>query len=379
MSAIPGPEAPAPFDFAQALQRARALRDANDLAAAHELARQIWKRSTEAEQGIEAGVIACSAAFRLGELGHAIEAGEQVLALLRPGAVRPQRFDVLAQLTVAYGELARYDEAINAVLAMFDLSDRTRSLRDTVRARGTAASCFALMGDPWAAYRLMSDVADQLSALPGESRIEATARINTASICLLAARMSRAADDRSGTQDMLDAAAESVERTSAIARELGDARIEAFAQVHACEAALLRGQFAATLPRVRAALEQLAGAQASHVRLPAQERWLRLFEAEILIEQGEAGQALQTVQPLVRQLGPNHELSARIRVLDLLARATAANGDAPRALTFRERFLALEQHRSARQLRAVSFHHRARADIERWCMADLPAPSRPPA
>jgi tetratricopeptide (TPR) repeat protein len=373
MSATPGSDAPALSDLAQALVDARALRDANDLTAAHELARQVWKRSADAEQGIEAGVIACSAAFRLGELGNAIEAGEQVLALLRPGAVRPQRFDVLAQLAVAYGELARYDDAIGAVLALFDLSDRTRSLRDVVRARGTAAACFALIGDPWAAHRLMSEVADQLGALRGESRVEATARVNTASICLLAARMARNADDRTGMQDMLDAAVESIERTSVIARELGDARIEAFAQVHACEAALLRGEFASTLPRVRAAVEQL-----SSVRLPAQERWLRLFETEILIEQGDATQALQTVQPLVRRLGPNHELSVRIRVLDLLARATAANGDAPRALTFRERYLALEQHRSARQLRAVSFHHRARADIERWCMADLPAPSRPP-
>ena len=62
--------------------------------------------------------------------------------------------------------------------------------------RSSMAACFALMGDPWTAQRLLTQLATALQAMPKQAKLEAKARVNLAWICLQAARMARDAADR---------------------------------------------------------------------------------------------------------------------------------------------------------------------------------------
>ena len=109
---------------------------------------------------------------------------------------------------------------------------RAGSLADFVRGRGTAANAFALLGDPWAGQRLLSELAGMFQAGSNDRRLEATVRNNHASACLQVARMARQGLDNAACEEALDHASASLERTREIALTLQDTRVAAFADVH---------------------------------------------------------------------------------------------------------------------------------------------------
>lgn len=238
-------------------------------------------------------------------------------------------------------------------------ASRAGTLSDFVRARGTAANCFALLGDPWAGQRLLGELAGMFVGGGPEPRLEATVRTNHASVCLQIARLARQGGDVAACDEALEHAAASLERAREIAHQIADTRVAAFADVHAAELALLRG-------RAEAALALLEGAiaAADQADLWAHSRQLRLLEAEAWLGTGEAGRAKAYLAEVGARLNAGHELGARIRYHSQLQRVFSAEGDAGAALAQIERARALAQYHQFRQAHAQSRCLRARLEQE---------------
>ena len=151
----------------------------------------------------------------------------------------------------------------------------------------------------------------------------------------------------------------SIERTREIATLLQDRRIDAFADVHAAEMALLCGEHDSALTLLEGAV-----AHADAAGLWAHARQLRLLEAEALQSRGDSGSALAVLQTVGDRLDDGHELGARIRYHSQLQRVLAARGDSVSALDHFECARSLAQCRQYRQARAQSRFLRARLELE---------------
>jgi hypothetical protein len=303
----------------------------------------------------------CLAAFRVGEMAAAADAAAELLACTDPSAEagRSPRFDVLAISVVACGELARFDDMLAQVREIQGLATRAGGLPAYVRARGTAATAFALMGDPWAGQRLLGELAGLFQGGRGTPALEATVRGNHASMCLLIARGARAAGDASAAAEALEHAQVSVARAREVAEAVGDRRVAAFADVHEAELALLLGRGPEAPGRLDAAI---AGADQRGLRAHA--RQLRLLDAEIRLACGDAAGALALLERVAAALGPQHELSVRIRCPAQLHDVRLALGDAAGARAALAAARALENERLYHQLRAQSQFLRTRLELE---------------
>ncbi len=330
--------------YLAALQQARAL-DRDDVGAAADGA---------------ALRLRCLAAYRLGELDESAAAALRLVLLAeRDERAQALRFDVLTVSVVASAELARFDQSIEHLRLVQQAAARAGTHTDFMRGRGTMANCFALLGDPWAAQRLLAELVGQFQAGSSQPRLEATVRGNHASVCLQIARLARQGDDTAGCDEALDHALASIERTREIAGALQDQRVGAFADVHAAELALLRGQHDSALTLLEGAVSH-----ADAAGLWAHARQLRLLEAEALQSRGDSAAALGLLQTVGERLDDGHELGARIRYHSQLQRVLAARGDNVSALDHFERARSLAQFRQYRQARAQSRFLRARLELE---------------
>jgi hypothetical protein len=302
----------------------------------------------------------CLAAYRLGELDESATAALRLVALTASNErAQTLRFDVLTVSVVASAELARFDQSIEHLRLVQQAAARAGTHTDFMRGRGTMANCFALLGDPWAAQRLLAELVGQFQGGTLEPRLEATVRVNHASVCLQIARLARQGDDAAACDDALEQARASIERTREIATLLQDPRVDAFADVHAAELALLRGEHDSGL-----ALLEGAVAHADAAGLWAHARQLRLLEAEALQSRGDSSAAWALLQTVGERLDDGHELGARIRYHSQLQRVLAARGDSVSALAHFERARSLAQYRQYRQARAQSRFLRARLELE---------------
>jgi hypothetical protein len=302
----------------------------------------------------------CLAAYRLGELDESAAAALRLVALTASSErAQTLRFDVLTVSVVASAELARFDQSIEHLRLVQQAAARAGTHTEFMRGRGTMANCFALLGDPWAGQRLLAELVGQFQAGTSEPRLEATVRSNHASVSLQIARLARQGDDAAGCDEALEHALASIERTREIAALLQDPRIDAFADVHAAELALLRGEHDNALTLLEGAV-----AHADAAGLWAHARQLRLLEAEALQSRNDSGAALALLGAVGERLDDGHELGARIRYHSQLQRVLAARGDSAEALGHFERARSLAQYRQYRQARAQSRFLRARLELE---------------
>jgi tetratricopeptide (TPR) repeat protein len=344
---------------APALAAAQADYDAGRLQAALAAARAFDHDAVAPADRTEAVRLRAQAAFRLGELDEAADAAQALLDRLGGQAPSyPGRIRVLAVSVVAAGELGRFEQALGHLQQMLSAASKG-SLDDYVRARGTAATCFALLGDPWAGQRLLSELLGLFQGLPSEALLEAVARNNHAGVCLLVARLARAAGDADECLAALDHAEASLERSRELARLTGDARLGAFVDVHASEAMLLRGDAAEAMAPLQAACDHAAAAG-----LPAHTRQLRVLLAEACIGAGEPERALRLLHDADGSLREGHELGLRIRCMQQLQHALEATGALAAALEQAARARALDQYRLHLQLRTQSRFLRMRLELE---------------
>ncbi len=344
---------------AAALAAAQVDYDAGRLRQALRTARRFDLDTVAAADRSDAVRLRAQASFRLGELDEAADAAQTLLDRLEGQAPSyPGRIRVLAVSVVAAAELTRFEQALGHLQQMLSAASRG-SLDDYVRARGTAAICFVLLGDPWAGQRLLSELLGLFQGLPTEASLEAVARNNHCAVCLLVARAARDAGDDAGCSEALDLAEASLGRAQEIAQQLGDHRLGAFVDIHGSEAMLLRGHAAAALDPLQAAADHAAEAG-----LPAHARQLRVLLAEACTAAGEPARALGLLREVDATLREGHELGLRIRCVRQLQAALTATGEVEQALQQANRAHALEQFRLYQQLRTQSRFLRMRLELE---------------
>lgn len=300
------------------------------------------------------------AAFRVGELDEAARCSKRLIeGIGHEPQVDATRIDVLAHSVVAAGELARYEQSIEHLQLMLAATARAGSLAAFVRGRGTAATCFALLGDPWAGRRLLSELAGMFQASGNYLRLEATVHTNHASVCLQLARLAQQGGDAGACDDALQHAAASLSRMRVIAAASGDMRLGAFADVHEAESWLLRASPERALALLDGAVPTAAAAQ-----LWAHERQLRLLTGEAMLAAGDIASADDQLAHVAVRLDEGHELGARIRWHTLAERVRARQGDTAGALAALQQARALGQFRHYRQARAQSQFLRTRLELE---------------
>jgi hypothetical protein len=343
------------------LPLAQELFDAGRFAEALALLRPLQRRPLTLLELAQAESLHCRSAFRVGELAEAERVARALLARVDAG-VEPAlaaRFDVMAVAVVACGELALFEDCLNHLRELLALSARIGDLAHWVRARGSAANCFCLLGDLWAGERVLAELAGAFMGPDLEMRLEFTVRSNHASVTLLIARQARSAGQLAEADEALVSAAASMERGAEIAARLQDRRLTAFAQVHALELALLRGE----PPAAPEALQQMIHA-AEDAGLRAHVRQLRLLQSELQLAAGETAAALHTLQQLQAGSNDGHELSSRIRLHQLLHRARRAAGELAAAELARDEAERLLAFRSFKQAQAQSRFVRLRLELE---------------
>ncbi|HEU4460536.1 MAG TPA: hypothetical protein VFR90_15555 [Methylibium sp.] len=349
-----------PAHPANPLDLARASYAAGRYAQALGEARGLWlDREGDLQARGHAGQLAAQAAYRLGEYGQARELLEPVAQLLGVSGQAPERFDLLAVAVVVHGELGHYGDALEALRLLHAHGARTASLTNHVRARGTAALCLALIGDPWAALRLLAEAAGHLRALPDAAPLEATVCTNHASVCLQAARLLRESGDEAACLAQVAAATVSTARTRQLAAERHDSRLAAFTGVHEAEAALLRGEPHEALPVLEAAL---ARALAHDLRGHA--RRLRLLLAQAQAATGDDARADATLDQLQAALDEGHEWQSHLGLHEQRHAVRSRLGDTAGALRSLRTWRELQLRRHARQLEAQSRFLRLRLELE---------------
>jgi hypothetical protein len=300
------------------------------------------------------------AAFRLGEMAECADAAARLLASHTATAMLPAQWDsVLAVSVVAAGETLRFEQALPHLHAMLNLAKREGDLASYVRARGTAANCFALMGDPWAAQRLLAELAGFFMTSGNELVLEATVRGNLCATYLVIAQWARQAYDEPAAQEAMAHADTNVQRCRELAALTDAPRVRAFADVHAAEAAILRGEPAQALGLLTTALNA-----AHEAGLWAHVRALRLTQAEAALQAGDLAQAQQALEAVATRLDEGHEINSRIRYHRAMqwwhgdqAQLTLSQEQAQLAL-------ALERRRHYAQLQAQSKYLRTRLELE---------------
>jgi hypothetical protein len=309
----------------------------------------------------EADSLHVVAAFRIGELAEAADRAEALNRDCDVGleAALPLRFDALAVDVVASGELLRFERSLDSLRQLLALASRLGKLGHWVRARGSAATCFALLGDLPAGRRVLAELAGAVHAPEIDPRFEATARGNLASVCLTLARQARAAGDDAAAADALEDVDAAIARSQEIAEQLRDTRIAAFVQVHLAERALLVSPHPQWLAPLQDAAETAARAGlAGHVRQ------LQLLQAELMCACGQHEAAALLLRGLRERLQPGHELSSRIRLHQVSARVQAALGDLAAAWAQRDEADKLQSLRQLRQSQAQSRFVRHRLELE---------------
>ncbi|MEK8034706.1 hypothetical protein AACH06_28140 [Ideonella sp. DXS29W] len=303
----------------------------------------------------------CLACYRLGQLSDSLQCARSFLQQADPGIENEVelRFSVLTVAVVAAGELARFEESLQWLSELLGLSSRLGSLSHYVRARGSAASAFLLLGDLWAAERVLGALACEFDRPHQEQRLETTMRCNHASLAFDLARMARDAGDVEAAQQSLDSAAASVERATRAAASLEDWRLITFVRLHQLELCLLQGRWDMAEEHLRAAKQD-----AEQAGLNAHWRHLQLLEAKWRLARGEARSALDLLDGLLHTELPTNELSTRIRLRDLRYRCLVALGEPIAALSARQSFDELSGLRAYRQAQAQSRLMRTRLEME---------------
>lgn len=352
---------PSSARVAEALELARQRFAEGRLVATVELLEPIARKGLPASQVASIDHLQCVASFRLGQLSDSLRCAQSFLQLVDPGleSELEHRFSLLAVAVVAAGELALYEESLQYLSELLTLSTRFGDLSHYVRARGTAASAFQLMGDLWAAQRVLAALSSEFDRPHTEQRLETTMRCNHASLCLLLARLARDAGANEAAQQALHDAEASVRRAITTAAELEDLRLVTFVRLHEVEFSMLQGQLDQAQSHLALALQH-----AQSAGLNAHWRHMQLLEAELLLVRGHAQQALEILADLQAAEHPTNELSTRVRLRDLQCRSLSALGQHAAALSARQAYDKLHGFRTFRQARAQSTLMRTRLEME---------------
>jgi tetratricopeptide (TPR) repeat protein len=300
------------------------------------------------------------AAFQLGEMTECADAAVRVAPETASNpAVQADQASMLSASVVASCETLRFDQALAHLQQMLASARRSGDLASYMKARGTAANCFALMGDPWAAQRLLAELAGFFMPGANELAIETTVRGNLCATYLIIARWAKLGQDSESMEEAMTHAETNAQRSVELAASARSPRSKAFADVHLADIAILRGQ-----PRQALGLLSAAIHSAEQAGFWGHVRALRVMQAEAALDAGELHAAHQALKAVAANLNEGHEISSRIRYYRLMQAWHTTQGQLAEAARQGQAALALEERRTYAQFLAQSKYLRTRLELE---------------
>jgi hypothetical protein len=189
--------------------------------------------------------------------------------------------------------------------------------------------------------------------------LEATVRSNLCATYLLIAQWAHMAQDELAMQEAMAHADTNMQRCRELAELADTPRLKAFADVHAAETALLRGEPAQALSLLPSALQA-----AQEAGLGAHSRALLLTQAKAAVQAADLPLAQQALEAVATRLGEGHEISSRIRYHRAMQSWHAAREQLPQSQEQAHLALVLERRRHYAQFQAQSKYLRTRLELE---------------
>ncbi len=337
--------------ISELLDRARAARDASELAEGRELAERAWSlasRRPDVPERADAGHLLCLFLYRLGELEALLDAGAQVVAALNRPEHRAARTEVLRWMALSGCETGRFDTALSCANDACMLAQEIGDQRQFALSLTALGACFERMGDPWQAERLIDDALRVARAI-GDPFARLVTLNNLCAVCIGAFYVLRGGDEPAEATASLRRALVHAREAHSLLPHFRDPFFSVFVEGNLGEVLLHLGNTHEARQLLDSALQR--GMEHGY---EAQVWRIRCSICELLLAQGQARAAYEALSMLLRDMRGGDPRSTLIRVHHALYRACRELGWDTDALEHFEHHERLERRRATSQLKAQS-------------------------
>lgn len=305
-----------------------------------------------------AGLLRAHFLYRSGQLSASVDAGLDVLPLVRACGDRAERVDLLRQIAVCAVDTHRFDIALDCAEQAHREAQRLGDPGRLSLATNALGCFFERIGDPWQAERLLNEAVALARPQPAFRPLFAALN-NLAAVLIGAYYLLRDAVPAAEARAPLHRARPVLDEALTQARTLGDRFTLAFVAGNLGEVLVHLDEADAA----RAILDEaLAIAEAGG--MGAQLPRIGCSLGELALLQGQPQQALERLQPLLAHPAVVDQPSTRLRLHHALWRCGRALGDDRLALTQLQAYMLLERQRSVVQLRTQSQLFVTRLEVE---------------
>ncbi len=315
------------------------------------IAERLWLLRTQmpTAQRLQAGLLLLHFRYRSGALWALVDAGEEVLPLLREQAVpAAQLIDTLRMVTLGAADAGRFEVAMNLGYEAHRLAVENGDGARLSLATNMLGCVYERIGDPWHAERLLLDALQQ-GQDAGDSHAVYVALNNLVAMLIgVAYLMWGSAPDEEVEQTLLRALPHADQALQS-ARKLAEPFLLAFVLGN-------RGELLALLGRLDEAHAGLAEATEISARHGFEAVGWRIAcsMGEYHLRRGDAGQAMAVLQQALQESAVAGARMTRLRLHHAAWRAARALGQTGVALEQLEQYERLERARMLIQLRGHS-------------------------
>jgi diguanylate cyclase (GGDEF)-like protein len=330
------------------LQRAEAARAADALADGLAAAEAAWALCPQADdaQRLRAGLLLLHFRYRSGALGGLVDAGLDVLPLLR-AAQRPvgERIDTLRMVVMGAADVGRFETALALGQEAHHLAEGAGDGERLAMALTALGAVYERMGDPWHAERLLLDALAQAREARSQ-RAEFVTLNNLVATLTSAYYLQQGAAADEDLQALLLRAEPHALAAQQLATQLDDAFYTCFVRGN-------HGELLVHLGRTDDARRELDAAMAiaREHGFDAQAWRIAGSLGELLLREGRADEAWLVLQQVLQASAAADARMTHLRLHHALWRAARALGRPQAALDHLERYQQLEHARMLNQLR----------------------------
>lgn len=343
------------------LEKARLAQKESRLDEGLTLSQLAWEQARtdlNVEEQIEAGRLKAFFLYRSGALLQLLEAGDEVLPLMRAQGPSERLCELLRWVTLASFETGNFELATRCASESHAVAQALGDVRQIALSLNALGAGFERMGDPWQAERVMNEAAALVR--DGDHVFENLASLNN--LCGVALGAFYLLRD-SGNDAECEAALQRALRYARDAQPYAKAFAEPFflmmTEGNLAEALLHSGQLDQADLLLRQTLQE------AHERGYLAQNWrMRCSLAELLLLRGQAQQAFDGLSELILEMGDKAPTATALRAHHALYRACKTLGLFEQALQQLEAYDAIARMRSTAQLMAQSQHFVTRLEAE---------------
>lgn len=309
-----------------------------------------------------AGLALYQARYRTGALAAAVELGQALMPLIdEPPLPLAERVEFLRTLALCAVELLRFDLALEYAQQAHQAarSDGEGHPGQLSLATNTLGCVYERMGDPWQGERLLGEA---LALAREDGADEHTRFVALNNLCGVLIGKHYLLRDLGPDADALAPLRQAVphaREATVLADRRGVPFFRVFAWGNLGEVLTHLGHLDDAEPALQRAL-----ALAREHGFDAQRRRIEYSHCELALARGQALQALEGLQAVLREIGAADHPTTLLRVHHGLWRAAGQLGRAEQALHHLQVYLQQERQRSVRQLRAQSEQFVTRVEAE---------------